>query len=93
MYIVTIHRPPSDNLIENVKLVQFTESFCFGKELVVQGDFNLPDVNWISDSIGSYEVLHCLPSCVHSPVLVHYIYQFLPDSDVASNQNSSIEYL
>ena len=140
LYIVTIYRPPSYNLIENMKLVQFIESFCFGKEVVVQGDFNLPDVDWISDSssnssshlgesfynafvtvglnqiidcptihpsgnildlfftsdlerIGSYEVLHCLPNCAHSPVLVNYIYQFLPDSDVASNESSSIEYL
>ena len=50
LYIITVYRPPSCSSVENMQLAQFIEDFCYGREVVVQGDFNLPNVNWNSVS-------------------------------------------
>ena len=45
------------------------------------------------DRIGSWEILPCLPNCAHSPVLVSYLYQSLPESNFVSFNYNSVERL
>ena len=42
LYIITIYRPPSNSLDENNLIISFLSQFCNDKEVVIQGDFNLP---------------------------------------------------
>ena len=138
LYIVTVYRPPSCTSLENMQLAEFIEIFCFSKEVVVQGDFNLPNINWRAEScsmsqtdeiflntftslglhqiiesatihpsgnildlffandldrIGLWDVLPCLPNCAHSPVLVSYLYQSLPEPNFISFDCSAVERL
>ena len=46
IYVITVYRPPSYNDIENNLLVDFIVDFCAEKEVIMQGDFNLPSLNW-----------------------------------------------
>ena len=46
IYIMTVYRPPSYNTDENVALMEFLVNFCSDKEVLVQGDFNLPSLLW-----------------------------------------------
>ena len=46
IYVVTVYRPPSYNNDENVALLEFLVHFCCDKEVLVQGDFNLPSLLW-----------------------------------------------
>lgn len=47
VFLVLVYRPPSASLQDNVKLVHFLSEFCKDKEVVIMGDFNLPEVNWL----------------------------------------------
>ena len=52
VFLVLVYRPPSASLQDNDKLATFLTEFCGDKEVVIMGDFNLPEVNWsIPDSI------------------------------------------
>ena len=44
LYVVMIYRSPSYTHTDNVQLVQFLFNFCPSKEVLILGDFNLPDV-------------------------------------------------
>ena len=46
LFVVVIYRPPSYTHTDNVQLVQFLENFCLAKEVLILGDFNLPDIPW-----------------------------------------------
>ena len=43
---VLLYRPPGSGVHENDVLINFLVDFCVGKEAVVMGDFNLPDIKW-----------------------------------------------
>ena len=45
-YVIVVYRPPSFGTSENVALRQFLVDFCVGKDVIVVGDFNLPDLRW-----------------------------------------------
>ena len=45
-YCVLVYRPPSYSTTENEGLADFLQSFCYGKEVIIMGDFNLPGINW-----------------------------------------------
>ena len=49
LYVITVYRPPSYNPNENQALMSFLAEFCPNKEVILQGDFNLPSLNWNSD--------------------------------------------
>ena len=51
LYIVTIYRPPSFSLIENNALKNFIIDFCEDKEVVLQGDLNLPSIQWDKEDV------------------------------------------
>ena len=53
IYIVTVYRPPSYSEFENNQLLNFICNFCQDKEVIVQGDFNLPSLHWELDDIFS----------------------------------------
>ena len=44
VYVVNVYRPPSHNSDENLKLISFSNNFCINKEVIIQGDFNLPSL-------------------------------------------------
>ena len=46
VYLITVYRPPSYNDSENRNLYEFLLSFCNDKEVILQGDFNLPTLKW-----------------------------------------------
>ena len=46
VYVVNVYRPPSYNGEENGALINFLNSFCNDKEVIIQGDFNLPTLRW-----------------------------------------------
>ena len=50
VWIVIVYRPPSYTYEENVQLLSFLELFCQGKELILLGDFNLPNIDWTGES-------------------------------------------
>ena len=49
IYIVTVYRPPSYTAEENRRLADYLKDFCSSKEVIVQGDFNLPSLQWCAD--------------------------------------------
>ena len=54
LYIVIVYRPPSNNNIDNIEnqvLINFLTEFCNNKEVLIMGDFNLPSLDWSSDSM------------------------------------------
>ena len=51
IHLVTVYRPPSYSVFENDELLNFLCNFCPDKEIVVQGDFNLPSLHWELDDI------------------------------------------
>ena len=52
LYVLVIYRPPSYTHTDNVQLVQFLLNFCPSKEVLIVGDFNLPDIPWhLSDAM------------------------------------------
>ena len=46
IFVVLVYRPPGSGAHENDVLINFLVDFCVGKEAVVMGDFNLPDIKW-----------------------------------------------
>ena len=46
IYVITVYRPPSYNASENRLLILFLQEFCTDREVVLQGDFNLPTLRW-----------------------------------------------
>ena len=51
LYIVAIYRPPSYSLLENQSLIGFISEFVRNREVLFLGDFNLPTLDWISESV------------------------------------------
>ena len=49
IYIATIYRPPSYSPEENRGLVQLLQEHCTSREVILQGDFNLPSLLWNND--------------------------------------------
>ena len=49
VYVVNVYRPPSYTSEENLNLISLLNNFCINKEVIVQGDFNLPTLKWCSD--------------------------------------------
>ena len=52
IYVVTVYRPPSNSHDDNAALISFISEFCENKEILLQGDFNLPSLRW-----DNYDVL------------------------------------
>ena len=46
IYIITLYRAPSYSHEENTQLISFLSNFCGTREVVLQGDFNLPSLRW-----------------------------------------------
>ena len=46
IYVITVYRPPSYNNDDNIALTNFLVEFCSNKEVLIQGDFNLPSLSW-----------------------------------------------
>ena len=53
LYVITVYRPPSYTVCENNVLFNFLCTFCNDKEVVIQGDFNLPSICWNLEDIFS----------------------------------------
>ena len=49
LYVIVVYRPPSNSSIENIALLSYLQSFCYGKNVVLMGDFNLPSISWCDD--------------------------------------------
>ena len=56
LHIVTVYRPPSYNIDENRQLISFLSSFCLNKEIILQGDFNLPSIHWELDDVFDFYI-------------------------------------
>ena len=55
LYVLTVYRPPSFSVEDNAALIDFIVEFCLDKEVIVQGDFNLPSLRWDNDDVlGAY---------------------------------------
>ena len=50
IHIATIYRPPSSSNSDNTSLSQFLPTFCDEREVVIQGDLNLPSLDWSNES-------------------------------------------
>ena len=50
VFVILVYRPPSNSQEDNHNLISFIHSFCYSKEFVLLGDFNLPSIDWSSDS-------------------------------------------
>ena len=48
LLLIVVYRPPSNTLADNVALLDRLESLCHGREVLVVGDFNLPNIKWNS---------------------------------------------
>ena len=46
IYVIVVYRPPNNSQVENIKLLTFLQSFCYDKDVVFMGDFNLPSIGW-----------------------------------------------
>ena len=44
IYVIIVYRPPSNSLAENYALSNFIDGFCFEKEVMILGDFNLQEL-------------------------------------------------
>ena len=51
LWVLSLYRPPSYTLVENVTLLSFISDFCEGREVVILGEFNLPSLSWSSDDL------------------------------------------
>ena len=50
VFILLAYRPPSNTPVDDENLCSFIVDFCVGKEVIVLGDFNLPNLDWSSSS-------------------------------------------
>ena len=50
VYVVVVYRPPSNTSLMNDQVASYISNFCLDKEVVVLGDFNLPNINWAPES-------------------------------------------
>ena len=48
IYIIIVYRPPSYNPLQNEELALMLEDLTTGKESIMVGDFNLPNIHWSS---------------------------------------------
>lgn len=46
LYIALIYHPSSSSMDDNAKFNGFLTDFCIEKQVLIMGDFNLPDINW-----------------------------------------------
>ena len=46
IYVILVYRPPSNTLQQNSDLNDFLNNFCIDKEVLIVGDFNLPNILW-----------------------------------------------
>ena len=56
-YVITVYRPPSYTNEQNIAIIDFLIDFCDDKEVVIQGDFNLPTLLWQDDDLANNYVL------------------------------------
>ena len=50
IFILLVYRPPSNSLKDDEQICSFIADFCVGKEIIVLGDFNLPNLDWTSSN-------------------------------------------
>ena len=48
MYFLIVYRPPSYTAAENETLALTLQELISGKEMIILGDFNLPNIEWTS---------------------------------------------
>ena len=53
VYFLVVYRPPSYSAAENEKLECVLQEVISGKEMIILGDFNLPNIEWTSQKIPS----------------------------------------
>ena len=46
IYVCIVYRPPSYSDLDNLALIEFLESMCGNKEIIILGDLNLPTLTW-----------------------------------------------
>ena len=46
IFVITVYRPPSNSEMTDSNLINFLEQYCQNKEVILQGDFNLPTLRW-----------------------------------------------
>ena len=46
VYLVAIYRPPSYSDADNDHLIEIIHQYCFGKNVILLGDLNLPSLKW-----------------------------------------------
>ena len=46
VHVVVVYRPPSNIPLANQQLASFLSEYCIDKEVLVLGDFNLPNIRW-----------------------------------------------
>ena len=53
VYVISIYRPPSYSSEQDTAIIDFLYDFCTNKEIVLQGDLNLPDLKWSSEIVAA----------------------------------------
>ena len=48
-YLILVYRPPSNDCGDDALLIDFLLEFCTDKEVIIFGDFNMPDIDWRAD--------------------------------------------
>ena len=51
VYFLVVYRPPSYTTAENEELARVLQEVVSGKEIIILGDFNLPNIEWASQEI------------------------------------------
>lgn len=46
VYVIVVYRPPNSTYIQNIELLSYLHDFCYGKNVILMEDFNLPSINW-----------------------------------------------
>ena len=62
LHLILVYRPPSNSVTDNDLLIDFLLDFCADKEVIIFGDFNLPDIDWRCESClsANYSPLYSL---------------------------------